>query len=149
MSRRADVVWLNVWSLVFSEILHSGRKAIVALLSFGHLVLFLFSIFAPRLCWQVKLSSFLTVSPFSFLLLVFVLVMFLLLARPVSRCNLKPQCEKTSSVQHLSNQAINSLHPNVSMNILHTVLCVFCISLTRRICLSIKSFFRWQSCSLF
>ena len=34
----------------------------------------------------------------------------------------------------------NPLHPNISMHILHTVLYTF---LTRRICLTIKSFFTW------
>ena len=33
------------------------------------------------------------------------------------------------------------LHPNVSLYILHTVLCIFPEVLTRRICLTIKSFF--------
>ena len=34
-------------------------------------------------------------------------------------------------------------HPNVNMHILHTVLYTFCKVLTRRICLTIKSFFSW------
>ena len=37
----------------------------------------------------------------------------------------------------------NSLHPNISMQILHTVLYTFSKVLTRRICLTIKSFFSW------
>ena len=40
---------------------------------------------------------------------------------------------------HLSTQ-INPLHPNISINILHTVLCTFSKVLKRRICLTIKSF---------
>ena len=36
-----------------------------------------------------------------------------------------------------------SLHPNISMHILHTVLYRFPKVLTRRICLTIKSFFSW------
>ena len=38
---------------------------------------------------------------------------------------------------------LNSLHPNISMHILHTVLYTFPKVLTRRICLLIKSFFHW------
>ena len=37
----------------------------------------------------------------------------------------------------------SSLHPNISMYILHTVLYTFSKVLTRRICLTIKSFFSW------
>ena len=40
-------------------------------------------------------------------------------------------------------------HPNISMHILHTVLYTFAKELTRRICLSIKSFFSWWSFTLF
>ena len=39
--------------------------------------------------------------------------------------------------------ALNPLHPNISMHILHTFLCTFTKVLTRRICLTIKSFFSW------
>ena len=39
----------------------------------------------------------------------------------------------------------SSLHPNISMQILHTVLYRFLKVLTRRICLTIKSFFSWWS----
>ena len=35
----------------------------------------------------------------------------------------------------------NPLHPNISMHILHTVLYTFPKVLTRRICLTVKSFF--------
>ena len=37
----------------------------------------------------------------------------------------------------------NPLHPSISMHILHTVLSTFPKVLTRRICLTIKSFFSW------
>ena len=43
----------------------------------------------------------------------------------------------------------NPLHPNISIHILHTVLYTFNKVLTRRICLTIKSFFSWWSFSLF
>ena len=35
----------------------------------------------------------------------------------------------------------NPLHPNISIFILHTVLCTFTMVLTRRICRTIESFF--------
>ena len=38
---------------------------------------------------------------------------------------------------------LNTLHPNISMHILHTVLYTFPKVLTRTICLSIKSLFSW------
>ena len=41
------------------------------------------------------------------------------------------------------------LHPNFTLHILHTVLYTFPNVLTRRICLTIKSFFSWWSFSLF
>ena len=41
------------------------------------------------------------------------------------------------------------LHPNINMHILHTVLYTFPKVLTRRICLTIKSFFSWWSFPLF
>ena len=41
----------------------------------------------------------------------------------------------------LRHSSINPLHPNISMYILHTVLYTFPKVLTRRICLTIKSFF--------
>ena len=44
---------------------------------------------------------------------------------------------------------IDPLHPNISVHILHTVLCTFPKVLTRRICLTIKSFFSWWSFPLF
>ena len=39
--------------------------------------------------------------------------------------------------------ALANKHPNISMHILHTVLHTFTKVLTRRICLTIKSFFSW------
>ena len=44
---------------------------------------------------------------------------------------------------------INPLHPNISMHILHSVLNTFPKVLTRRICLTIESFFRWWLFPLF
>ena len=41
------------------------------------------------------------------------------------------------------------LHPNIGMQILHAVLSRFPKVLTRRICLTIKSFFSWWSFPLF
>ena len=38
---------------------------------------------------------------------------------------------------------LNPSHPNINMQILHTVLNIFLKVLTRRICLTIKSFLRW------
>ena len=40
----------------------------------------------------------------------------------------------------LAKPILNPLHPNISMHILHTVLYTFPKMLTRRICLTIKSF---------
>ena len=42
-----------------------------------------------------------------------------------------------------ADNLFNHLHPNISMHILHTVLYTFSKVLTRRICLTIKSFFTW------
>ena len=44
---------------------------------------------------------------------------------------------------------LNPLHPDISMHILPTVLYIFPKMLSRRICLTIKSFFSQQSFSLF
>ena len=38
---------------------------------------------------------------------------------------------------------LNLLHPNTSMHILHTVLYTFPEVLSRRICLTVRSFFSW------
>ena len=46
-------------------------------------------------------------------------------------------------------QCVNPLHPSISMHILHTVLFTFPKALSRRICLTIKSFFSWWSYPLF
>ena len=54
-----------------------------------------------------------------------------------------------SSINHTDNCRINPLHPNISMHILFTVLCTLPQLLTRRICLTIKSFFSWWSFPLF
>ena len=51
--------------------------------------------------------------------------------------------------ERLVGRKINPLHPNISMHILHTVLYTFLKVLTRRICLTIKSFFSWWSFPLF
>ena len=48
-----------------------------------------------------------------------------------------------SLAEHLPLTSLNPSHSNVSMYILHTVLYTFLKVLTRRICLPIKSFFRW------
>ena len=40
---------------------------------------------------------------------------------------------------------MNPLHPKISVHILHTVLYTFPTMLTRRILLTIKSFYGWQS----
>ena len=45
--------------------------------------------------------------------------------------------------------AVNLLHPNISIHNLYTVFCTFGNVLTRRICLTIKSFFSWWSFPLF
>ena len=44
---------------------------------------------------------------------------------------------------------INPLHANISMHILHTVFHTFTERLTRRICLTIKSYFSWWLSPLF
>ena len=43
----------------------------------------------------------------------------------------------------------NPLQPNISIHILHTVLCTLTMVLTKRISLTIKSFFSWGSFPLF
>ena len=40
-------------------------------------------------------------------------------------------------------QYLNNVHPNISMHTLQTALYTLAEVLTRRICLAIKSFFRW------
>ena len=44
---------------------------------------------------------------------------------------------------------MSSLRPNINMHILHTVLYTFPKTLTRRVCITIKSFFSWWSFPLF
>ena len=46
-------------------------------------------------------------------------------------------------------QSLNTLHPNISLHILRTVLYTFPKVSTRRICLTIKSFSGWWSFFLF
>ena len=46
-------------------------------------------------------------------------------------------------------QCVNPLHPSISMHILHTVLFTFPKALSRRICLTIKSFYSCWSYPLF
>ena len=60
----------------------------------------------------------------------------------LSLCTLTPVCI-------FLNWSFNPLHPNISIHILHTVICIFTDVLTRRICLTIKSFFSWWSFPLF
>ena len=58
-------------------------------------------------------------------------------------------CKDCQCGSELPNFATNPLHPNISKHILHTVLYTIPTVWTRRICLSIKSFFSWWSCPLF
>ena len=44
---------------------------------------------------------------------------------------------------------LNPLHPNISMDTLHTVFCTFPVVLTRRICLTFWSFLNWWSFLVF
>ena len=44
---------------------------------------------------------------------------------------------------------LNPLHPNNSIHILHTDLSTFPVVMTRRICLTIRSFLNWDSFTLF
>ena len=54
----------------------------------------------------------------------------------IGNCKGKTSCKHQNNASQLSN----TLHPNISFHILHTVLCTFTEVLTRRICLTIKSF---------
>ena len=47
------------------------------------------------------------------------------------------------NIEGLFAGSLNPLHPNISIYILHTVLCTCNTVLTRRICVIIKSFFTW------
>ena len=47
------------------------------------------------------------------------------------------------NLENVFASSFNPLHPKISIHILHTVLYTFLKVLTRRICLPIKSFFRW------
>ena len=55
----------------------------------------------------------------------------------------------SNAVTPFSDSNLHPLHPTISMHILHTALQTFPKALTRRICLLIKSFFRWWSFPLF
>ena len=55
----------------------------------------------------------------------------------------------TKRRQRLGGLHLNPLHPYISMHILHTDLSLFLMVLTRRICLTIKSFLSCRSFSLF
>ena len=44
--------------------------------------------------------------------------------------------------------SFNPLHPNISIHILHTLLCTIPLVLTGRICLTIKSFVRLATISV-
>ena len=48
-----------------------------------------------------------------------------------------------------AHQTISPSHPNISIQILHTILHIFPKELTRRICFTIKSCFSWWSSPLF
>ena len=56
--------------------------------------------------------------------------------------------KKAESVKECLRK-VNPLHPNISMHLLHTVFHAFFKVLTRRICLTIKSFSGWFSFALF
>ena len=51
----------------------------------------------------------------------------------------------TCSFQMLGQCSFNPLHPNISLQVLHTVFYAFLTVLTGRICLTIKSFLSLQS----
>ena len=62
------------------------------------------------------------------------------------RCNLQEKVTHISGdflKMDLGQWMIYSLHPNISMHILHTVLYTYPEVLMRRICIAIKSFFCW------
>ena len=60
-----------------------------------------------------------------------------------------PNGEETWAVKWTAYAQHNPLHPNISINILHTVLSTFPKVITRRICLTIRSFFCQWSFPLF
>ena len=57
--------------------------------------------------------------------------------------------ERTTQSFTSQDLYINLLHSNISMHLLHTVPYAFPKTLSRRICLTIKSFFSCWSCALF
>ena len=52
-------------------------------------------------------------------------------------------CPSIFNEKIIEGYGINPLHPNIGMDIPHTVLYTFPKVLTRRICLSIKRIFSW------
>ena len=71
------------------------------------------------------------------------------------KCNCTNAHKKWTKKEYLNPQSnydylyLNSLHPNISMHFLHTVLYTFPNALARRICLTIKNFFSCLSLPLF
>ena len=63
--------------------------------------------------------------------------------------NLEVICDPQLNRRTAWNLFVNPLHPNISMHILHTVLNTFPKVLTRRICLTIYSFYCWWSFPFF
>ena len=66
------------------------------------------------------------------------------------RTNASSKCRETGRAR-TGGKAINSdpSVPKISLRILHTAVYIFPMILTRRICLTIRSFFGWWSFSLF
>ena len=57
--------------------------------------------------------------------------------------------DSSSKIQVQDLVRVNPLHPDISIDFLHNVLNKFPMVLTRRIGLTIKSFFNWRSFPLF
>ena len=60
---------------------------------------------------------------------------------PLSVCNCYQ--DVVQQIEEVGEMFPYSLHPNISIHILHTVLCMFTEVLTRKLCLTIKSFCGW------
>ena len=58
-------------------------------------------------------------------------------------------CERDVSVSIMVKSAISHLHPNIGMQVLHTVLYTFPMEFARRSCLTIKSFLSFRTFPLF
>ena len=58
-------------------------------------------------------------------------------------------CERDVSVSIMVKSAISHLHPNIGMQVLHTVLYTFPMELASRSCLTIKSFLSFRTFPLF